>query len=140
MREIKFRAIPLFGESFVFGSLIIEPNERGEDTYIIRRYENGRVCYFEVKKETIGQYTGLKIKDIEVYEGDIIKARKDYCYKVVFENGSFVLYHTNKYAGKENIRWGLLGRFFDVDMKDILKECKVISNIYENPELLKGEI
>ena len=40
MREIKFRAIPLFGESFVFGSLIIEPNERGEDTYIIRRYLN----------------------------------------------------------------------------------------------------
>ena len=82
------------------------------------------------------QYTGLKIKDIEVYEGDIIKARKDYCYKVVFENGSFVLYHTNKYAGKENIRWGLLGRFFDVDMKDILKECKVIGNIYEHSHLL----
>lgn len=77
------------------------------------------------------QYTGLKIKNQEVYESDIVKARKDFVYKVVFENGSFVLYHLNRFADKENVRWGLLSRLFDSDMQDILKECEVIGNIYE---------
>ena len=93
--------------------------------------------YFQ-QQINIMQYTGFKIKNIEIYENDIIRARKDYLYKVVFENGSFVLYHLNKYDGQELIRWGLLSRFFDSDMKDILEKSEIIGNIYENPELLKG--
>lgn len=85
------------------------------------------------------QYTGFKIKNIEIYENDIIRARKNYLYKVVFENGSFVLYHLNKYDGQELICWGLLRRLFDSDMKDILEESEIIGNIYENPELLELE-
>jgi len=81
----------------------------------------------------IMQYTGLKIKNIEVYEGDLIKVRKDYIYEVKFKNGAFYLYHYNKYVGLEENenRWGLLNRLFDTDMQDIFKECKVIGNIYD---------
>lgn len=89
------------------------------------------------EKYPLMQYTGFKIKNIEIYENDIIRARKNYLYKVVFENGSFVLYHLNKYDGQELICWGLLRRFFDSDMKDILEESEIIGNIYENPELLE---
>ena len=145
MREIKFRAIPLFGESFVFGSLIIEPNERGEDTYIIRRYENGRVCYFEVKKETIGQYTGLKDKNsVEIYEGDIVNFQHidDYGYMTnVFQNGFYrgVVKWGEHYPAfdifdiKDNSTFGFDCNIFSME-SDIVIE--VIGNIYENKELL----
>ena len=149
MREIKFRAIPLFGESFVFGSLIIEPNERGEDTYTIRRYENGRVCYFEVKKETIGQYTGLKDKNgVEIYEGDIVNFQHidDYGYMTnVFQNGFYrgVVKWGEHYPAfdifdiKDNSTFGFDCNIFSME-SDIVIE--VIGNIYENKELLRGEI
>lgn len=145
MREIKFRAIPLFGESFVFGSLIIEPNERGEDTYIIRRYENGRVCYFEVKKETIGQYTGLKDKNgVKIYESDIVNFQHidDYGYMTnVFQNGFYrgVVKWGEHYPAfdifdiKDNSTFGFDCNIFSME-SDIVIE--VIGNIYENPELL----
>ena len=138
MREIKFRAIPLFGESFVFGSLIIEPNERGEDTYIIRRYENGSVCYFEVKKETIGQYTGLKDKNsVEIYEGDIVSFTLFDCFdndmqhigKILFNNGAFYI----EYMDKCELYNSLLCYVISQD-----DEFEVIGNIYENSDVLKG--
>ena len=143
MREIKFRGIPLFGKDFIYGSLIIEKNEKSEDTYTIKRNENSKVHYFEVKPESVGQYTGFKLKDVKVYEADIIKARKDFLYEVKFEDGAFSLYHLNKYEGTEQIKWGLLYRLFASDMEDILNQCEVIGNIYTHRFLLdnnKGEI
>lgn len=127
MREIKFRGIPLFGESFVFGSLIIEPNERGEDAYTIRRYENGRVSYFEVKKDSVGQYTGLKDKNgIEIYERDIMKLKESKeNYEVRYLGNRFVLC---KY---DNIVF---------ENEAYFSEREVVRNIYENSELLEGEI
>lgn len=133
MREIKFRVW-----NTETNKMIINVKEMGvfalQSIYSIDEF----LVIPTDEKYPLMQYTGLKIKNIEIYENDIIRARKDYLYKVVFENGSFVLYHLNKYDGRELIRWGLLSRFFDSDMKDILEESEIIGNIYENQELLES--
>jgi len=128
MREIKFKFLLENGEvteSYYLKELI------DSDAYI------NIECEYSSKIKQELQYTGLKIKNKEVYEGDIIKGRKDTVYKVVFERGCFFLYHLNLFnPDKTNLRWGLLSRLFDSDMIDIEKDCEIIGNIHETPELL----
>lgn len=146
MREIKFRCWDEQNKIIHNEVEFIRSGTGGDDWILFKSdkqtLEHGNVLnnpYFQQQIKVM-QYTGLKMKDKEIYENDIIRARKDYLYKVVFENGSFVLYHLNKYDGLELIKCGLLSRFFDSDMKDILDTSEVAGNIYENPELLKEGI
>lgn len=136
-REIKFRGIPLFGKKFVHGSLIIDINEKGEKEYFIRRIENGKVSNFEVKEETVNQYTGKKDKnDIEIYEGDLLKP--------FYDDGEIheVIWHEESASFRvatylDNLHCGTFAELFFMD--DINEDCnEVVGNIYENPELLKG--
>ena len=88
-----------------------------------------------VDKKTVGQYTGLHDKNgKEIYEGDIIKCKKyiggnfvDYCIEkgfVEFKDGEFGLHRKQGY-------YQSLRKFIEYDY-----ELEVISNIYDNPELL----
>lgn len=97
------------------------------------------ISMFDLDHYILLQYTGLKDKNrIEIYEGDIMSFGRKQKYHVVFESGSFILYHTvlKDFDGSK-LRWGLLSRAFDVDMKGIIDNVKVVGNIYENPELIK---
>ena len=134
MREIKFRVWDTKSESMEYEIAI--GKGYGEDSFILF-LGLGETFIIDDDIVKIMQYTGFKIKNKEVYEGDIIKGRKDTVYKVVFKRGCFFLYHLNLFnPDKNNLRWGLLSRLFDSDMIDIEKDCEIIGNIHENPELL----
>lgn len=137
MREIKFRAWDKVNNKFRdIESIIIGRNNK--PTSIV---SNGEFYQIQSNNQIeLMQYTGFKIKEQEIYESDIIKARKNTIYKVVFERGCFFLYHLFLFdTDGNNLRWGLLSRLFDSDMIDVKKDCEIIGNIYENKDLLGVE-
>ena len=123
MREIKFRGKKKNG-SWLFGDLVQRPPialifpldaPDSQDNYI-------------VDLKTVGQFTGLTDKNgVEIYEGDIVKVdmfTKNYC--IVFG---------------ESKKWGASFQYkSDYSIyyltENFAKDCVVVGNIYENPELL----
>lgn len=76
------------------------------------------------KDYVLQQFTGLLDKNgKEIYEGDIVEYKKRWSSTVVFEDGMF----RHKDNG-DKISWGALIL--------IHRECEIIGNIYESPELL----
>ena len=113
MRTIKFRGKDIETGEWVYGDLI---QRMGFMPSILYPYEHdGKICYAEcaVKRETVGQFTGLLDKNgKEIYEGDI--------------------YNYNN----PNAIYCVGGRFADNENRP--SDVKVIGNIHDNPELLKG--
>ena len=128
MRTIKFRGKDRFGEIWYYGNLVV--NEMFGHTHIW----DASLGYLEVIPETIGQFTGLYDCDgKEIYEGDILEWEKDgLMYVVKFWAGMF-------YASVEECNDGIFGGFplhALTEYED--RKCKIVGNIYDNPELLKG--
>lgn len=84
--------------------------------------------YEEIKPSTLGECTGIPDKnDNLIFEGDNIKAK--YRAKTVI---GFVEY--DSYIGAFVLNDGVYGYKFGSDI--LSKECEVIGNIHDNPELL----
>lgn len=89
----------------------------------------GVATAFEIVPQTFGQYTGLKDrKGTDIFEGDIVNIIR------AEENG--------KVEWRENdAAFEVVGDCLEASFLENLygRDVEVIGNIYDNPELLKGE-
>lgn len=126
MREILFRGKRIDNDEWVYGSFCMDVLEQfnglcGVDGFV-RLYDKvlGKMQTYEVDRETVGQYTGLKDKNGKrIFEGDILALRTSRPHVVRFEDGAFVFEDT-----AISIRFA--------------NKFEVIGNIHDNPEMLKG--
>jgi uncharacterized phage protein (TIGR01671 family) len=138
MREVKFRGMPIedYGDTKWFqGNAII--NYEDKLAYI----EASGQGFVPVKWGTVSQYTGLKDKnDKEIYEGDIIFHKKfgEYSEITYFERGMcFIGLPVEKEVREDYLKGNV--HYLDLTCENLqISKCRVIGNIYENPELLKG--
>lgn len=111
-REIKFRGKHL--NKWIYGYLL--KNIDDNKYYISISLDQ----FYQVKEETIGQYTGLKDKNgVEIYEGDKVKAKfygKEVVGEIGFNSGCYLLWNS---CVSDN-------QLF------IFTDIEVIGNIYEN--------
>ena len=122
MRPIKFRAQDLASNKWLYGDL----RHHKDDVCI---FEQGGLKGEQVKKETVGQFTGLRdINGKDIYEGDILEVN---------------------YADEESyleVRFvrGVFAFLWNGDLDDEFpcnapthEWARVVGNIYDNPELIR---
>ena len=135
MREILFRGKTDKGE-WVQGAYYHQAEFYGEQCsfhYIIEscdELEDNMMWALRVIPETIGQYTGLTDKNgKKIFEGDIVSISGDFkgIYTCVWEE-----YHFDYELENKTMRCCLACVYSD--------DIKVIGNIHDNPELLKGGV
>ena len=127
-REIIFRAKAVNTEMWVYGDLV--HNQKVTKEGLEPRTMVGG---YEVYKDTIGQFTGLKdAKGKDIYEGDILHTdlERDYLI-VVFRNGAFMF---DCFDGKHYYDF----MTYIEDYSGIIN-LPIIGSIYDNKKLLKGE-
>lgn len=114
-REIKFRG--KHSNKWIYGYLL--KNIDDNKYYISVSLDQ----FYQVKEETLGQYTGLKDKNgVEVYEGD--KVMFDYEWTKPDEIGVVTW-------NKDTASFQIKGHIPSSSMKR-LDRMKVIGNVYEN--------
>lgn len=132
-REILFRGKPMFRESneFVYG-YYKHGNIAGVETDFILplpEYKN-EINEVAVCPSTVGQYTGLTDRNgVKIFEGDIVV----WDYNAPDIDGTT---HTTP----EPVEWNdKFCGFANDDGVRYDNECRIIGNVHDTPELLKGE-
>lgn len=145
MREIKFRGKNLNTKDWVYGDLL-QWNDGETAIGVHGQFIDDGYHFNEnydktpyVDETTVGQYTGLKDKNgKEIYEGDIISVNGKYpkLIRYIDEWASYCLANlTDLDCDLKTRYWHQVSPCWWTDYK---REIKVIGNVYDNPELLKG--
>ena len=131
MRKIKFRGKRIDNGEWVYGYYVKYEHMGVIKHIIVTNWAQVYVNSFEVRHETIGQFTGLKDKNgKEIYEGDVL-CYKDENYEdgiigweVFYEDGSFMASLTD---GKDTF-----GGDFQLQEYAISDKlyCEIIGNIH----------
>lgn len=134
MREILFRGKRLCDGKWTYGSLI---KLDGQD--VIFAYSGDSKGAYDVRPDTVGQYTGLTDEnDAKIFEGDIVKFKHGGEFDkngVYFRN--YVVEFVNTF-----VTYGLRLRNKSINFPfkqatASTHDAIVVGNIYDNPELLK---
>ena len=137
MREILFRGKRLDNGEWVYGSFCMDAREQfnglcGVDGFI-RLYDKakGKMQTYEVDRETVGQYTGLKDKNGKrIFEGDILGSRYDNLYPDDVAIEVVKWFRNGWYIQQENNLPDALCEY------GVLPYSEVIGNVHDNPDLL----
>ena len=136
MREILFRAKRIDNGEWATGSYHHQTDYYGDPCdkhYIIDGTATDMEGYgehYEIDPETLCQYTGLKDKKGKrIWENDIVKHE-------VSDTIGTVKWYQEDYVG-----WCVDDIVIDEQQftDEMWNECEVIGNIFDNPELLKGD-
>lgn len=139
MREILVRGKRKDNGEWVEGNLIHRTKFYGykSEKYFIMIIGEFHCDYYEayeVKKDTVGQFTGPTDKNsVKIFEGDIIEVQNPKPFKndfgyVYFDNGTFKV----KFNGYENNLEYMNSENFGFDFY-------VVGNVFDNPELIHSK-
>jgi uncharacterized phage protein (TIGR01671 family) len=128
-RTIKFRGKSIYGEDWLYSSLVKIEEDRYAVIPSLNDIEIGKsISMYEVCLETIGQFTGLYDKNgKEIYEGDIIKGF-DIIIEVWYSEDTACFMAEMKEPQNDMV--DILGGYDTARME-------IIANIYDHPELIK---
>ena len=131
MREILFKAKRKDNGEWVEGCLVIDQSRLDIFKYRIQPIESGVLYAAPINPDTLCQHTGLTDKNgKKIWENDIVdtfeESSKEFLRNVVkFEDGCFKVFKKH---------------YLSMHMDSYEKtDLKVVSNIFDNPELLEVE-
>lgn len=120
MREYLFRGKSVETGEWVIGNgFFVDDGVPGKPVRIF----NGRY-WTKVIKETVGEFTGIALKGVKVFEGGILKtvwANNVWIHEVEWNDGCFFVDDA----------------YIDEYEKDNSDYSEVIGNVHDNPELLE---